>query len=187
MYCAALQPGRIALPLERQVNHLFGTVPHDRLAMLTQGIGETLSIVVRRRNGGLLSAAAYQHASQAMRAELITAGQVRLRPAEDALVFTPLSLIEQHSINATDALVLRSALDLADTLHPTLGVQRDVRPAGTLSRALISVKLAARQSPTPLSVVPTASRLPSGENAMLPSGKNATEVAQAPRASEATC
>jgi hypothetical protein len=50
---------------------------------------------------------------------VITAGQVQLRPAEDALVFTSLPLIEHHSINATDALVLRSALDLADTLRPT--------------------------------------------------------------------
>jgi hypothetical protein len=53
-----------------------------------------------------------------MRNELIAAGQVQLRPSEDALVFTSLPLIDQHSINSTDALVLRSALDLADTLRP---------------------------------------------------------------------
>jgi predicted nucleic acid-binding protein len=118
-YCDASALGKryapeVGTPL---VNHLFDTVQHNRLVMLTQGLGETLSILVRRRNSGLLSAAAYQQASQALRAELITAGQVRLLPAEDALVFTSLPLIEHHSINATDALVLRSALDLAATLR----------------------------------------------------------------------
>ena len=120
-YCDASALGKryapeVGTPL---VNHLFAGVPHSRLVMLTQGLGETLSILVRRRNAGLLSAAAYQQASQALRAELITAGQVGLRRSEDALVFSSLPLIEQHSINATDALVLRSALDLADTLRPT--------------------------------------------------------------------
>ena len=120
-YCDASALGKryapeVGTPL---LNHLFGTVPHHRLVMLTQGLGETLSILVRRKNAGLLLAAAYHQVSQALRAELITAGQVRLQPSDDALVFTSLPLIEQHSINATDALVLRSALELADTLRPT--------------------------------------------------------------------
>jgi predicted nucleic acid-binding protein len=119
-YCDASALGKryapeVGTPL---VNHLFAMVPHNRLVMLTQGLGETLSILVRRKNAGLLAAAAYQQASQAMRDELIAAGQVQLLPAEDALVFTSLPLIEQHSINSTDALVLRSALDLAETLRP---------------------------------------------------------------------
>jgi predicted nucleic acid-binding protein len=118
-YCDASAIGKRYAPEAGTpvVNHLFGAVPHDRLVMLTQAIGETLSILVRRQNAGLLSTATYQQVSQALRAELITTGQIRLRPTEDALVFTSLPLIEQHSINATDALVLRSALDLANTLR----------------------------------------------------------------------
>jgi predicted nucleic acid-binding protein len=94
-------------------NRLFEAVPSGRLLMLTPGVGETLSALVRRRNTGALTAAAYQRASNALRSELIAAGRVLLKPAEDALVFASLPLIEQHSINSTDALVLRSALDLA--------------------------------------------------------------------------
>jgi predicted nucleic acid-binding protein len=99
------------------VNHLFDTASHSRLLLLTPGVGETLSALVRRRNAGSLSATAYQNASRAMGAELIAAGTIRLLPAEDSLVFSSLPLIERHSINATDALVLRSALDLAGTLR----------------------------------------------------------------------
>jgi predicted nucleic acid-binding protein len=120
-YCDASAAGKryapeVGSPL---VNHLFDTVPHDRLVMLTQGLGETLSLLVRRRNSGALSAAAYQAASRSLRDELIVAGEVRLQPAEDALVFASLPLIERHSINATDALVLRSALDVAAELRPS--------------------------------------------------------------------
>jgi predicted nucleic acid-binding protein len=101
------------------MNHLFASVSHDRLVILTQAIGETLSILVRRRNAGSLSHSAYQVASQALRSELITAGQVQFRVTDDALVFASLPLIEQHSINSTDALVLTAALDLGVTLQAT--------------------------------------------------------------------
>jgi predicted nucleic acid-binding protein len=99
------------------MNHLFNTVPHDRLVILTQAIGETLSIIVRRRNTCVLSSIAYQQASQALRKELITSCQIRLKTTDDTLVFTSLPLIEKHSINSTDALVLRSALEVAVILR----------------------------------------------------------------------
>jgi predicted nucleic acid-binding protein len=101
------------------VNHLFAMVPHDRLVMLTQALGEILSIIVRRRNAGVLSQDAYHHASQALRTELIAAGLVRLQATDDALVFASLPLVERHSINATDALVLAAALDFAAPLKAT--------------------------------------------------------------------
>jgi predicted nucleic acid-binding protein len=99
------------------IDHLMDTLPRTRLVLLTLTIGETLSILVRRWNGGLLSATAYRAASQALRDELIAAPDVRLEPAPSSLVFASLPLIERHSINATDALVLRSALDVAAELR----------------------------------------------------------------------
>jgi uncharacterized protein len=99
------------------MNHLFDSVPYHRLVMLTQSLGETLSIIVRRRNAGALSAAAYQHAIHALRTELISAGRARLRPTEDTLAFSSLPLIEKHFVNSTDALILGSALDMATTLR----------------------------------------------------------------------
>jgi predicted nucleic acid-binding protein len=101
------------------INHLFSTVAHNRLVMLTQALGETLSILVRRRNAGVFSQKAYQQASQALRLELIVAGQVRLRTTHDALVIASLPLVERHSVNSTDALVLAETLNLSATLHAT--------------------------------------------------------------------
>jgi hypothetical protein len=110
--------------------------------MLTQSVGETLSIIVRRRNSGGLSLTASQQAIQALRTELISARQVRLRPTEDTLVFSSLALIEMHSVNSTDALVLGSALDLAATLrasgHSLVLLASDTR----LLRAAIAEGLA---------------------------------------------
>lgn len=99
------------------VNHFFSTVERERLIMLTQGIGETLSALVRRHNAGALSDAAYQQASQAVRDELMTSERVQLKSTGNDLVFASLPLIEKHNINATDALVLRSALDAAVALR----------------------------------------------------------------------
>ncbi len=132
-YCDASAVGKRYAPEVGTglMNHLFDTISHDRLVMLTQAIGETLSVAVRRRNAGILSATAYHQASQALRAELILAGDVQLKPTEDALVFTSLPFIENHAINSTDALVLRSALEVAAVLraagHDVVLVAADAR------------------------------------------------------------
>jgi predicted nucleic acid-binding protein len=113
------------------VNRLFAAVSHDRFVMLTQALGETLSILVRRRNKSELSPDAYQHAAQSLRTELIVAGQVRLRTTDDTLVFASLPLVERHSINSTDALVLAAAIDLSSSLaaagHALVLVTSDTR------------------------------------------------------------
>jgi predicted nucleic acid-binding protein len=52
-----------------------------------------------------------------LREELILAGRVQLQSAKDTLVFAALPLIERHNLNATDALVPCSALEVAETLE----------------------------------------------------------------------
>lgn len=117
-YCGASAVGKRYAPESGTplVNHLLESAARSQLMMLTQGVAETLSIIVRRRNAGALSSATYLAASRALRRELLTAG-INLQPAQDALVIASLPLIEQHSINSTDALVLRSALDMAAILR----------------------------------------------------------------------
>jgi uncharacterized protein len=100
------------------VSHFFVSVPDDRRFILMQALGELLSIIVRRRNSGALSAQAYAQAIQALRDELVVTGRIRLRPSDLALVLASLPLIEKYSINSTDALVLASALDLEKTVRP---------------------------------------------------------------------
>lgn len=101
-----------------RVNALFGGAAGDRLLLLTPGLGETLSALVRRRNAGDMSADAYRMAARALVAEVVESGRFRLQASEDRLVFLSLELIERHSINSTDALVLRSALEVESALKP---------------------------------------------------------------------
>jgi predicted nucleic acid-binding protein len=94
------------------VNHLFNTVQHKRLVILTQGIGEICWALVRRRNAGLIPISLYQQAMHAMRLELLL-GNATLCSVYDDLIYTSFAYIERHSLNAADAVVLRSALDTA--------------------------------------------------------------------------
>jgi len=113
------------------VNHLFNAVPHQRLLLLTHTIAETFSIIVRRQNSGVLTGNAYRRARQVLRRELILTSGIRLISTDDPHVLASLPLIERHSINATDALILRCALDEATVLrrggHGLVVVASDLR------------------------------------------------------------
>ncbi len=99
------------------VNHLLAQVTPRRLTALSIGVGEVLSVLVRRRNAQLLSANAYSQSVSQLRSEVLDSTDLRLQPVDESLVRASLSLMEQYSLNATDALVLRSALNLATQLR----------------------------------------------------------------------
>ncbi len=84
---------------------------------LSLSIGEMMSTIVRRHNAGFISDERFAQASAEFKTEIVDADDFRLEPVEDALIRTSLDFIEQHALNATDALVLCSALDVADVLH----------------------------------------------------------------------
>ncbi len=99
------------------VNHLFATVTLDRLNVFNVGIGEVVSLLVRKKNANRLSVTAFSQALLDFGAEIVSAPGLRKNIADNTLVTAALSLIEAHSINATDAIILRSALDLASQLR----------------------------------------------------------------------
>jgi predicted nucleic acid-binding protein len=99
------------------VNHLFTAVPPQRMMALLIGAGEVMSILVRRKNAGLLPSATYTQAVTQLYAEVINAAEFRLESAADSLLRASFPLIAKHSLNATDAIVLRSALTVAQTLR----------------------------------------------------------------------
>jgi predicted nucleic acid-binding protein len=99
------------------VNRLFGRAVPSRMMVLGVTIGELVSIVVRLRNSGTISQAQFTLVMQEVRREVIAAPEISLEPAPTELVFASLVQIERHSINSTDALVLRSALGLAGQLR----------------------------------------------------------------------
>jgi predicted nucleic acid-binding protein len=95
------------------VNHLFAHVDLDRMMCLVIGSGEVSSIFVRKKNVNLITDAVFSQALVDFRAEVIDTVTFKLVLVEDALVVASYPLIEKYSLNATDALVLRSIMDAA--------------------------------------------------------------------------
>jgi predicted nucleic acid-binding protein len=99
------------------VNHLFEQAGPERLIILQIGIAEVVSILVRKRNDGRLTQAVYAQALTEFATEIVNEPAVRKMSVGRAEITGALPLIQAHSINATDGLVLRSALDLAGELR----------------------------------------------------------------------
>lgn len=95
------------------VNSLFSKVPLDRMVCLSVGTGEVISVLVRKKNAGLIPEAAFSQAMADFRADVISSAAFQLVAVEDASIFASHPLIEKYSLNATDALVLRSVSEVA--------------------------------------------------------------------------
>jgi predicted nucleic acid-binding protein len=95
------------------VTLLFQRVPADRMVCLKLGTLEVVSIFVRKKNAQSLPSAAFQQVLADFRAEVLGPVAFTKVTASDALLDAALPFVVKHSINSTDAVVLRSALDLA--------------------------------------------------------------------------
>lgn len=95
------------------IDRLFDTVSADRIYVLNLGVAEVVSILVRKKNAGQLTVPAFNQALLEFGREIRSPVQVRKITADNTLVTAALPLIELHFINATDAVILSSALDLA--------------------------------------------------------------------------
>jgi predicted nucleic acid-binding protein len=110
------------------INHLLNTVSKQRMFVLVLAFGELVSLFVRKKNSGQISRMSYLQALADSRSEMTS---MVIQSVSDDLVWKSLPLIEQYSINATDAIILRSALNIADTLrvlgHDLVLVTSDIR------------------------------------------------------------
>ena len=97
------------------VDEILNKVPSSRIHFLNIGAGEILSVLVRRRNAGTLSIANFQQAVANFNAEIVRWAAVTRASVTTRLVATSLPLIIAHSINSTDALILKSALAISRT------------------------------------------------------------------------
>ena len=86
---------------------------------LTLGILEVISIFVRKKNASVVPHTTFNQAMTDFRSEVIDAANFTKIPATDSLINTAASLVEKHSLNATDAVILRSVLDLVVVLRAT--------------------------------------------------------------------
>ena len=99
------------------VHRVFRSVPHGRLSCILQGAGEVISVLVRRRNAGDLTQQRFDEAMADLRREVTNSLEFERIEVDAQQVIESWALIEQHSINSTDALVLRVALDRAEELR----------------------------------------------------------------------
>ena len=109
-----------------KIDFLFANVPLTRLRCLAIGAVEVFWICVRKRNDGRISADQFAESTTHLKSEIIdTQSNFRKISVPDSLVWDSMRLIETHSLNSVDAIVLRSALTLqqnsaAQTIHWSL-------------------------------------------------------------------
>lgn len=107
----APEPGSFLL------DHLFANVPPHRLYVLNIGMAEVLSILVRKRNARGLSQLQFTQAAFHLGREIVHAAAVQKVEAINALVLQAMPLVEPHSLNSTDAVLLCSAVEVAPILR----------------------------------------------------------------------
>jgi hypothetical protein len=122
------------------INHLLNAVSKQRMFVLVLAFGELVSFLVRKKNSGQISRMSYLQALADSRSEMTS---MVIQSVSDDLVWKSLSLIEQYSINATDAIILRCALNIADTLrvlgHDLVLVTSDIRLANSAQSSKLVV------------------------------------------------
>lgn len=101
-----------------KVDFLFHNVPLNRLMCLAIGAAEVFSICVRKRNDGRITRHHFEQAIGYLDAEVINLeSDFQTVPAQNTLIWKSISLMDTHSINSIDAIVLYSALDIATRLR----------------------------------------------------------------------
>ena len=103
-----------------KIDFLFENVPLWRLLCLTVGAAEVFWICIRKRNDGRINVNQFTQSTGHLDHEIINnQSDFRTISVPDSLVWSSMNLIETHSLNSVDAMVLRSALDIATELRST--------------------------------------------------------------------
>lgn len=99
------------------VNRLFSRVPLARMVCLFEGAGEVIFVFVRRRNEGEITTTFFNQVRQHFETEFIDRGEVGQVFPTETQITASWELIDQHSINSTDAILLQCALDRVNGLR----------------------------------------------------------------------
>jgi predicted nucleic acid-binding protein len=99
------------------LNELFHRFPVTQMTCATIGLLEIVSVLVRKRNDGRLSQKLFSQAMIEVNKEVIEDEAFTITSIDDELMLSSLKLIPQHTINATDSIILRACLDLQKILH----------------------------------------------------------------------
>ena len=115
----------------RLINHFFTRVSAERIICLFDSMDETRSVIVKYRNRGQITASEFNQAIQQFEAEVVNSPEVLPVHATVTQKIAARKLIDDYSINSTDAYILRCALDKANELrednHDLILVSSDKR------------------------------------------------------------
>ena len=139
-----------------KIDFLFANVPLERLQCLTIGAMEVFWICVRKRNDGRIPVSQFAESTTYLKSEVIDIqSDFRKISVPDSLVWDSMNLVDIHSLNSVDAIVLRSALDTAaelrntgDTLVLVASDQRLLRAARTEGLQVFNPELDPQQTLT---------------------------------------
>ena len=98
------------------VNEMMQRVPFSEITCLTMGILELVSILVRKRNDGRVPESLFAQVMTNFKAEVIDNEAFSTMSVTEAQLISSLKLIENHNLNATDAILLRSVMDISQEL-----------------------------------------------------------------------
>lgn len=101
-----------------QINEVFRHIPTSQMACSKLGILEIVSVLIRKKNDRRLPQSLFEQAMIEFRAAVIDDPDFAIVPVHDALLSSALQLITAHNLNATDAIILRSAIELHEALVP---------------------------------------------------------------------
>ena len=93
------------------VNAIFTHAAGHDLATTPWGYAETYSILLRKLNGGAISADAWAKAVNALQAEVVNAPDFGLLSISDTMIFACTLIMQKHNLNATDAAILTMLLE----------------------------------------------------------------------------
>ena len=108
---------RYAPEIGTPIVHLFSRLTPNRMMCLAISMGEIFSIFVRKRNDGTIPQDVFSQVLLNFRSEVLDSTDFQIISVEDVLILESHPYIEKHNLNATDALILRSALDVAKELR----------------------------------------------------------------------
>jgi len=110
------------------VNAIFAAVSSRSMVITAWGYAETYSILLRKRNSGILDATSFAASLNALRTEVILVPDFEVLAIDNALIFSSLSLMQACNINSADAAILATYLRFQRaTLKPCLLIASDKR------------------------------------------------------------
>ena len=99
------------------VNYLFTRVPLERMICLFDGGGEVIFVFVRRRNEGKITTTHFNQLREHFETEFVDRDEVEQVFQTKEQMTDSWDIIEEHSLNSTDAILLKCALDRVNELR----------------------------------------------------------------------